>query len=175
MTCIVGLEQNGKAYVGADSAAAAGWETRASLTPKVFRRGPFVIAYTSSFRMGQILHYQIDFPEADVYDEEYMVTKFVEAVRLKLKELGFSKINSNQEEGGTFIVGVQGYVYIIHDDYQVQRFADGVMASGCGREYALGAIAALRDLPPIDRLTRALETAEFFSNGVMGPFTVMEV
>jgi ATP-dependent protease HslVU (ClpYQ) peptidase subunit len=174
MTCIIGLEENGKAYIGADSAAASGWEVRASSTPKIFERGPFVIAYTTSFRMGQILHYQVDFPKAETYDEEYMVTKFTEAVRLKFKELGFTKIDSNREEGGAFIVGIYGKVYMVHEDFQVQHFVDGLCAGGCGREYALGAMAALRNLPPVECMTRALETAEYFSGGVRGPFMVME-
>jgi ATP-dependent protease HslVU (ClpYQ) peptidase subunit len=173
MTCIVGLSENGTVYIGADSASASGWEVRASNTPKVFRRGPFIIGYTTSFRMGQILHYQVDLPEAETYDEEYMVTKFIEAIRTKFKELGFSKIDSNEETGGTFLVGVAGHIYEIADDFQVQSFADGICAIGCGSSYALGAMAALKSTPASDRIERALEIAEYFSGGVCGPFTVL--
>lgn len=175
MTCIIGLEENGKAYIGADSAAAMGWEVRQSLTEKVFRRGPFVIAFTTSFRMGQILRHLVALPESEAYDEAYMVMEFTEAVRAKFKEMGFARIESGKEEGGVFIVGVRGRVYEIASDFQVQRFADGLCADGCGREYALGAMAALRSLPPVERITRALEIAEYFSGGVCGAFTVLEV
>lgn len=175
MTCIIGLEENGKAYIGADSAAASGWEVRSSLTPKIFQRGPFVIAYTTSFRMGQILHYQVELPEAANYDEEYMVNVFIEACRVKFKELGFTKIESNREEAGTFLVGVQGKVYQIYDDFQVQRFRDGLCAGGCGREYALGAMRAAQNVPPWERIKLALIVASEFCKGMESPYTVMEV
>jgi ATP-dependent protease HslVU (ClpYQ) peptidase subunit len=174
MTCIIGLEENGRAYVGADSAAGHGWTVRKSRTEKIFRLDPFVIAYTTSFRMGQILHYGLKLPPAKVYDEEYMVGVFVEIVRARFRELGYTRIDSNREEGGSFIVGVQGRVYLIADDFQVQHYKDGIVAGGCGAEYALGAMKALEALPPPERILRSLEIAAYYSGGVTDPFTVIE-
>ena len=90
MTCIVGLVQKGTVYIGADSASVSGWTSRVTRLPKVFRRGPFLIGYTTSFRMGQLLEHALAVPpQGDESDDmRFMVTTFVESVRALLKERG---------------------------------------------------------------------------------------
>jgi ATP-dependent protease HslVU (ClpYQ) peptidase subunit len=49
-------------------------------------------------------------------------------------------------------------------------------AVGCGESYALGALHAMEPtLSPKKRITRALEAAAFFSNGVTAPFHIMRI
>jgi ATP-dependent protease HslVU (ClpYQ) peptidase subunit len=76
----------------------------------------------------------------------------------------------------TCIIGLEenGRVYLIADDFQVQHFKDGIVADGCGAEYALGAMKALEALPPPERILRSLEIAAYYSGGVTDPFTVIE-
>ncbi|KKN17732.1 hypothetical protein LCGC14_0962700, partial [marine sediment metagenome] len=63
MTCIVGfIDDGGKAWMGGDSAGVAGHHTHPRRDPKVFRVGPVLIGYTSSFRMGQLLRYHLKIP-----------------------------------------------------------------------------------------------------------------
>jgi len=174
MTCIIGLEQEGVVYVGADSAAATrSLDIRQTLVPKVFNNHNVIIGYTSSFRMGQLLQF-MKIPKYDIVDEKYMVTKFVPAIRELFKEGGYSRIENNEEEAGEFIVGVKGNIYQIYSNFQVQRYADGVASCGCGEEYAYGAMRALEHLDPIDRITKSLEIASYYSGGVMAPFTVLK-
>lgn len=177
MTCVIGLEQGGDVYIGADSAAASGWEVRASRMPKVFRRGPFLIGYTSSFRMGQLLQYHLTVAPQDGEDDgAYMVCTFIEAVRECLKSHGYTKVENNQEEAGQFLVGYNGRLYFVDEDLQVNRFIDDFDAVGCGREYALGAMKALPEtLGPEERIERSLEIAAHFSGGVCEPFKVMKL
>jgi ATP-dependent protease HslVU (ClpYQ) peptidase subunit len=174
MTCIIGLESEGSVFVGGDSAASAGNMVRAVAVDKVFQRGPFLIGYTTSFRMGQILRYQVDFPPTEVYDEAYMVCEFVEAVRAKFKELGFTRIENNEETGGNFIVGVAGKVWQIESDFQVSRSNDGMAAIGAGSNFALGALMALHDLPPKKRILEALSVSAWFCGYVTLPFKILE-
>jgi len=174
MSCIIGLVEGETVYIGADSASADGWEVRATKLPKVFRVGRLIIGYTTSFRMGQILQHDLDVaPQERENDDKYMVSVFVEAVRECLKEHGYSKIENNREEGGTFLVGYHGHLYSIGNDYQVNEMADGVDACGCGREYALGAMRALAHLPARERITKSLEIAAYFSGAVMPPFRIL--
>jgi ATP-dependent protease HslVU (ClpYQ) peptidase subunit len=175
MTCIIGLVENGKTYIGGDSASSSEGKIRTSLTKKVFQVGPFLIGYTSSFRMGQILQYQVDFPEAEVYDEKYMVTKFIEIVRLKFKELGYSRIDNNEEAGGNFLVCIPGKIYQIESDFQVNHYSDKFDAVGSGFTFALGAMEALDNLSPINRITKALEIASKFTSSVREPFTILSL
>lgn len=174
MTCIVGLVEKNTVYIGADSASVAGWTSRVTRLPKVFRRGPFLIGYTTSFRMGQLLQHALEVPPqgAERDDMRYLVTTFAECVRLLLKERGVAKIESNAESGGQFLVGYRGHLYSVQSDFQVNEMADRFDAVGSGAEYALGAIAASKGVPAIRRLKRALEVSAHFNMGVSGPFFV---
>jgi ATP-dependent protease HslVU (ClpYQ) peptidase subunit len=176
MTCIIGLVENGTVYMGADSSAVEGWMTRPMQTKKLFRNGLFLIAFCGSIRMGQILEYHLVVreQEPDEDDARYIVTGFVEAVRDCLREKGFSRVQGNTEEipGSGFMVGYRGSLYHIGPEFQVSVMEDGFDADGLGRQFALGAMAALEGLEPTERIRRALEITTRFSNGVCAPFYV---
>ena len=174
MTCIIALEHENKVYMGCDSAAASGWDMQPTALKKVFRVGEFLIGYTSSFRMGQLLEHHLEVrEEKDEDDLNYLVTVFIPAVRTCLKDGGYTKINDNQEEGGIFLVGYRGKAYKVNSDFQVNRFRTGFIATGCGEKYALGALAAQEIINPERAIMKALEIAGMFSNGVCGPYFVM--
>jgi ATP-dependent protease HslVU (ClpYQ) peptidase subunit len=176
MTCIVGLIHKGTVYMGGDSAAVGGYDTRRISQSKVFQTGAFLIGYTSSFRMGQLLQYDlhVDAQKTDMSDLDYMVTVFTEAVRALFKDRGFSIIENAQEAGGDFLVGYHGKLYHVSSDYAVLEYLDGYDATGCGTPYALGALAALPStMKPKKRIRRALEISAAFSAGVSAPFTVL--
>ncbi len=174
MTCIVGLVHKKSVYIGGDSASVAGWTSRVTRLPKVFRRGPFLIGYTTSFRMGQLLqHALIVPPQTDDRDDmRFMVTTFVECVRHLLKEKGVAKVESNAESGGQFLVGYRSRLYSVQQDFQVNEMADGFDAVGSGSEYALGALASTKSAPPVLRLKRALAVSAHFNMAVSAPFFV---
>jgi len=174
MTCIVGLVDDGKVYIGGDSAGVAGYEITVRADRKVFKNSEFLMGCTGSFRMGQLLRYRFippkRHPSVDIY--EYMVTDFIDIVRDCLKAGGFAKKKEEEEIGGTFLVGYQGKLFVIWDDYQVGEPVDPFEAVGCGRDIALGVMYATRDRPPKERIKIALEAAERFSGGVCGPFVI---
>lgn len=175
MTCIIALEYEGKVYMGGDSAAVSGWDIQACANQKVFKVGDFLIGYTSSFRMGQLLQYNLDIPENTDGDDDiqYLVTKFIPAARNCLKDGGYTKIENNREDGGFFLVGYRGKAYMVADDFQATRMRNGFIAVGSGANYAMGALAALEIVDPESAVTRALEIAGTFSNGVCPPYYVV--
>lgn len=179
MTCIIGLAHEGEVYIGADSMSASGWNQRQTKLRKVFQVGQFLIGYTTSFRMGQILQYHLEVRQQQdgESNERYMVVAFAEAVRVCLKDKGYARIDSNTESGGDFLVGYKGEVYHVSSDFQVNYYADGLAAVGCGEQYALGAMRALetRIKNPAQRIEESLKIVEYFSNGVTGPFIVEKI
>lgn len=179
MTCIIGLAEGDRVYVGADSASVSTKDliTRPTNVPKVFRRGSFLIGYTTSFRMGQLLEHWLEVPAKPDGQklQEYMVVEFAERVRELFKEKGFSSVDKNREFGGSFIVGYKGRLFTIHGDFQIAEMSDSFDAVGCGRQFALGAMAALSDLPPARRIKKALEIVAYFSAGVCPPFLVKSI
>jgi ATP-dependent protease HslVU (ClpYQ) peptidase subunit len=187
MTCIVGLVENGKVYIGADSAGTAeDYSFRIRGDVKVFHRGPFLMGGTSSFRMLQLLRFKLKIPKhpKNLDNCEYMVTRFVEAVRICFREGGLTKVENSVEEGGSFLVGYRGQLYFVHEDFQCGFVPDGYAACGCGEDFALGAMNILQEklnpsrsnfgteYGPKERVILALETAEKFSAAVRGPFVI---
>lgn len=175
MTCIVGLVDEGKVYMGGDSAGVnGGWDLVVRADPKVFHIGPFVVGFTSSFRMGQLLRFAlvppVHPPEVDIY--RYMTVDFINAVRDCLKTGGWAKKDGEKESGGVFLVGYRGRLFEIDSDYQVGEGLDGYMAVGSGDQVALGALYATQKLPPLVRIRLALEAAERWNAGVRGPFVI---
>lgn len=174
MTCIVGLEYGGKVYIGGDSASASGWSVDSISESKVFKNKEFIIGYTSSFRMGQLLQYSLEIPENKRESEmEYLVKDFITAVRSCLKDNGYAEISSNKESGGIFLVGYRGKLYRVSSDFQIMRYSHGYYAVGAGEEYALGSMFSSKIKNPKDKLTHALETASNFCGAVVPPFIVI--
>lgn len=178
MTCIVGLEYKGKVYIGGDSAGVSGLSIRIRSDTKVFKRGPFIMGFTSSFRMGQLLMYKLNVSKQtrNQTDYQYMVTTFIDAVRECLKNGGFAARSEEVESGGTFLVGYKNKLYKICEDYQVGVPAASYSSIGCGNKFAIGAIRVLmqqKNITPKKAIQEALETAVAFSGGVRPPFTIM--
>ena len=166
MTCIAGLIDDGKVYMGADSGGVAGYSLRIRADHKVFVRDDFI--------MGQLLQYNLQVsprPEGlDVF--EYMVTSFVEAVRKCLKDGGFAEKKDEKEKAGTFLVGYAGRLFVIGNDYQVEEDLLPYNATGSGEDLALGALFSNGHLKPKERLLQALEAAEQFNTPVRRPFVI---
>ena len=176
MTCIAGVVARGRVYVGADSAGSAGVQLVVRKDAKVFRNGPFVLGFTSSFRMGQVLEHAFTPPPLPARRgalQRYMVVDFVDALRAALKSAGWARQESGQETGGTFLVGVRGRLFRVEGDYQVGEARDGFDAVGCGADIARGALFAARHLKPESRVRLALRAAERCNTDVRGPFRVV--
>lgn len=173
MTCIVGLVENEKIYMGGDSAGVGDIDLEIRANKKVFKKDSFIIGFTSSFRMGQLLQYNLRIPTryTDIDILEYMVNNFIDAIRNCLKEGGFAKKDKDTEEGGTFLVGYKNRLFKIEDDYQVGENILPFNACGCGASYAKGSLYSTKG-PPEKRLLKALYTAQEFCAGVREPFYV---
>jgi ATP-dependent protease HslVU (ClpYQ) peptidase subunit len=176
MTCIVGIADQGHVYMGGDSAGVAGLDLTVRTDPKVFVVDEYLLGFTTSFRMMQLIRFNANLPAPPKFHDElfgFMVKKFIEEVRKTLKNGGFAKKENEVEFGGCFLVGVNGRLFTIHDDYQVGEAMDRFAAVGCGAHYALGSLASSSGVAPLERVRSALEVAEHFSAGVSGPFAVM--
>jgi ATP-dependent protease HslVU (ClpYQ) peptidase subunit len=192
MTCIVAVTDGTRVLIGGDSAAVGERELHLRATRKVFRTGPYLIGFTRSWRMGQILRHVTRLPappetrEAEAL-EDFMVRELVPAVRAAFKEHGFGKtaratigmdlVEEGQELSGDFLVGLAGQIFEIRADYQVTRSITAHAAVGSGAIVALGALHALstdRELSLQARARTALEAAELYTPSVRGPFHFVE-
>lgn len=177
MTCIVGIADGNSVVIGGDSAGVANYDRTIRADVKVFKVGPMVMGFTSSFRMGQLLHHRLaPLPKHGprLSAEAYLVGPFINAVRGTLSAGGWLSTDNGQEEGGQFLVGYRGRLYQIDSDFQVGDPVDQVAAIGCGESYALGALHATPRKGTKARIRHALEAACHYSAGVAPPFLIVE-
>jgi ATP-dependent protease HslVU (ClpYQ) peptidase subunit len=185
MTCIVAIAQNGTVYMGADHAASddkTGW-ILSRKEPKCFKVGQYGIAFTDSFRMGQILQYSWNPPKYTPTKtnsglDKFMRTKFVDSIKQAFKDGGYGSIGSSSDEdtGGIFIVGLEGRIFTIDEDFHVGENVVNYMAEGSGGQIALGALYATKNQKnPKLRIKAALEAATEFNMSVAAPYTYIQV
>ena len=114
MTCIVAIAQNGVVYMASDHAASddkTGW-ILSRKEPKCFKVGQYAVAFTDSFRMGQILQYMWTPPKYTPTKtnsglDKFMRTKFVDSVKAAFKEHGYARIINGRmtREGDQLVPG----------------------------------------------------------------------
>jgi len=181
MTCIVGLSTGEDTLVGADSAGATMSFIETRKDTKVFiKPDGWVIGFTDSFRMGQLLRYNVDFPEMTKGDKKdvygFVVQKIIPAIRLSLMKNGWLLKENGREEGGSFVVGRNGELFSVEADFQVVQSSLLYTSVGAGEEYARGSLFStgntkMRD-DPVRRVLEALKASAAFSPSVRGPFYI---
>lgn len=178
MTCIVGIVSNGTVTIAGDSAASDKKSVTIRADSKVFINDGFLIGFTSSFRMGQLLRYKFippNRPKDPALLERYMVSDFIDAVRTCLKDGGYASKVNDEEIGGIFLVGVDGRLFKIESDYQVSEMADRYDACGSGQSVALGSLFSTVGQPVDARIKTALDAASKFSIGVSAPYLSLSI
>jgi len=177
MTCIVGfIDKNKKLWMGADSCGATSSMKVRRKDTKLFRNKEFLIGYTSSFRMGQLLRFKWNPPEQkqSKKDYEYMCTCVIDSIRKCLKDNGYSKIKENEESIGTFLIGYKNRLYRIEDDLQIEESIYNFNSCGSGTYFATGALEILSKTKesPKSIIRKALEVAKKFNPFVDKPFVI---
>jgi ATP-dependent protease HslVU (ClpYQ) peptidase subunit len=178
LTCIVGLEAEGRVVVGADSLVAHGNLHFRRSGGKLFKNGGLIMGASGSARLGQLLHYSLKVPPIPERGlERWLATTFMEAVRECLGEGGFRKVDSEQEGLNTssFVLGIRDRLYRVDSDFQLNR-TGGYLAMGSGQQVAMGALHALQGSPgsPRARVRRALVAAAAHVTTVRGPFSIYQ-
>ena len=177
MTCIVGLVNKDKVYMGGDSCGSSAYSWQTVHNPKVFKVQDFLIGCTTSFRMIDLLTYHLNVERShpDDSDDKFMRTTFIEGVRSCLKSGGFAKKES-PEEGGNFLVGYHGKLYEVQDDFSILNCQEWGASVGSGSDAARGSLWTTRnDKDPKKRVLTALEAAEAVVPSVRGPMIVLEL
>lgn len=173
MTCIVGIANNGKVYIGADSLGSNGNTKEVRKEPKVFVNGDFLIGGTSSFRMLNLLQWKFNPPTVKDGDNlhKFMCTEFVDSVRGLFTDNGYC-VTTEDWESGIFLVGIQGRLFKVESDFQVAEY--DYIACGSGECHALGSLYNSKLKSPKKDIIKALECAENFVVSVQRPFIVRE-
>lgn len=183
MTCIVGIAQNNKVYIGGDSGAIGGTTYEIRKSPKVFIKGEFLYGYAGSFRLGNILQYEFKEPKIKGDNiHKYLATDYFKALMKCYKSVEFdpnpknAEVNAEVDGGCSFMIGIRGQLFTMSsEDHHVVDLLRNYNAIGCGGDQALGALFATKeDTDPVKRINTALKASAEFSY-IYEPFTILSV
>ena len=174
-TCIIGIEKDNTVYIGADTAGVAGYNVISRRDSKVFKGNQDIIyGCTTSFRMMQIIRFAFDPGKPDKNDLfKWMVTTFIDKLRASFKTSGYLHTENGVDEGGTFLVGVQGKLFTVEGDFQIGMANDYYDSVGCGESFAKGSLFSTPTKAPLTRIDQALKAAAYFSGAVCAPFDII--
>lgn len=180
MTLVIAVKRYKKIAICADSASVSGqFCTVGRMDKKIhqFDNG-VVIGFTTSYRMGQLLHYKIEPPDLNRQNSFGTMLDYAEECRKKFKEYGFGKHGEAQNaDGGSFIIVGNGHIFEINVDFQVVEYKR-VAVIGGGEEPAAGAADALlkkTDLSAHEIALTASKIAAARITTVYGPFTIYDL
>jgi ATP-dependent protease HslVU (ClpYQ) peptidase subunit len=177
MSCVIGLEHQGKVYMGADSSVLrANMEARVASAPKVVVRDELIIGCVGSLRYAQTLIYLWEVPKQleGELDEHYMLGTIVKSMEECLTKHGQSE-DVRSGGGSVVLIGYKGKLYSYGCALGCICPVDGRDAIGCGADFALGNLVSSEDLCPEARILQALRAAGTFSGGVSSPYHVWSV
>ncbi|MDX1641848.1 MAG: hypothetical protein R3220_09125 [Balneolaceae bacterium] len=160
--------------MGGDSCGSSPYSWQTVGNPKVFKVQDFLIGCTSSFRMIDLLAYnlKVERSHPDDSDDLFMRTTFIEGVRKCLKDGGYGK----DSEGGNFLVGYNKRLYEVQNDYSILNCPEWGASVGSGEDAARGSLWTTRnDKDPKKRVLTALEAAEAVVPSVRGPMIVLDL
>jgi len=170
MSIIVGIEHEGKVYMGADSCASTDSETRIRRDPKIFKNKHTIIGFCGGIAMGQMLKPEFWTPPTDI-------NKLINSIREELiKRDSIGKASDGYEFIATqymiaFKKGRKSILYEFEADLHIAEFVDGYSAIGDASHFALGSLYSTKKYKsPEKRIQVALECCEYYSPSVKGPF-----
>lgn len=182
MTCIVGIidYQNQKIIMAGDSAGVRSSDIFYRKDPKVFQNGEYILGFTSSFRMGQILQYEVYLPpmSEDCHDVfEHMVTIVIPIIRKSFHENGYLTKYNDQEYGGEFLIGYRDRLFLVDTDFQIGESLQNFHSCGSGQQLALGSFHTTQKLN-LDARVRcelALDSASYYSSECSPPYNFVSL
>ena len=177
MTCIVAMVFNNEVFMAGDLMGSNGFTKKVYPDSKVFKNGDFVIGYTDSFRMGQILQYNwVQPPRIEgLTDRQFLQVDVIESMREAFNVYGYGSKEGREDIGGNFIIGYKGAIYEMQPNFSILKHED-FAAVGSGQYHAEASLALLSEEVATPEecvlaLGKSIENAARFTTGVSGEYT----
>jgi ATP-dependent protease HslVU (ClpYQ) peptidase subunit len=179
MTCIIGIAQDEKIYMGSDGAATTLDGVKSSVViPKIFEKDEYLLGYAGSFRMGKFLQYNVDLPKPPSWArgskklDEFLNGIVVPAIKKQVKE---AELEIGEKEDFSYLIGLRGHIFELDENWAVHESTQSYISIGSGMDIALGSLYSTSGWKsPIKRITVALEASAFYNTFVSQPFTILE-
>lgn len=173
MTCIAAIAEDGKVWMGGDTAAMSGWDLNIIKDSKVANKDNILIGSSGDCRTGNLLSHVFQPPVRDANQtvEQYLAGPFVDGIRDLIRD---HRTEYKDGCNSVLLVGLEGRVFMFDSVLSFVEPVCGYTSIGCGSDLAKGSLfttEVAKSLTPKERLTIALTAAATHSAGVNGPFT----
>ena len=158
MTCCIGYKTVKGLYFASDTQGSNDDTKETRLDPKVFKVKNMLFATCGSFRMRDVLMYELDLPKCKIDEDidRYMRTTVINAIRMLFIDRGIC-IKTDETDiasPGDILIGIHDKIYKIESDFQVGEISKPYVAIGCGAREAMGAMTMFEkylDLPETNK------------------------
>ncbi|EHU8781235.1 hypothetical protein N0S44_000473 [Escherichia coli] len=163
MTCIIAHTDGVTSFIAGDKMGSDGFTKSIQTEPKVFEKefvkisgddgltrtkDVMTIGFTTSFRMGQLLTYNLNLPDQNSNETflQYLVLKVIPLIRQMFKDEWGARDTTQDVGGGQFIILHNHTIYEIQEDFSVLQSKSRVASVGSGTYHAIAAMQAYIDL-----------------------------
>lgn len=181
MTCIVGLIDEDRVYIGGDRLATGGGTKYRLQTKKVWKpKNDMIIGSAGTLRGLQILEHNVIIPGINIGEsiEHYLAGSFADCLRQSFKSSGHIDNDCGSETiPNRVLLAYQGRLFQFDGALSYCEVTDKYTAIGSGQHFALGSLysTANRGMQPEERIKLALETAEYYNAYVEGPYDIFSI
>jgi len=185
VTVVAAIIHNGAVTMGGDSALTDDWFNQSLMAEtKVFfhpENPEFLIGGSGSARGGQLMRFKFTPPKrpSRMDADKYMATLWIDALRKTFSEGGHTYYETQGGEESTStnaLIAYRGGLWIMYDDFQIERLRDPYAVIGSGGVTALGSLHTSKDIvdmQPRKRIEAALKAACAYNAACRPPFTIM--
>jgi len=184
MTCIVGLVDGNKVWLGGDRAATDGGLNRTLLKePKIFTKGEIGFGVCGLPKVMDALKHAIELPvQTEGDDKGFLVSQVIPAIREGLVKFDAAGENKSPFGGGpgiefegAMLVAYRGRLYNLQGNFQLVEGDEKFASVGSGSKLALGSFDSTKKVSnPKRRIIMALE-ASTKNAGCAPPFDTLVV
>lgn len=172
MSTVIGIVDNGKVWIGADSyATTLSGERRRVMCEKMFMNGSYLIAFIGSVRSGQVLKEGFFDPPENVYE---FPDKMIEQFKQKGCLATHSESQTSVQEANFLIATPNGKLFEILLDFQMNEIED-FTAIGSGAPFAIGSLYTTRNWGDHKRrIMTAFKVAATYDMSTGPPYIIEE-
>lgn len=184
MTTVLGIQIKGACLLGADSQITEdNFRTMSSKTPKIVRRGKYLIAITGDTRPGDILTYNWRPPTFRMSDDpvQHMGKKVIPSIIAAFNENGYKwdDMDEKKDAGFDYLIAFNGNLFHIACDMSFIQADNHIYGLGSGGQLAFGYLNGVlenisnKSTDKLDSLVRqAIEFASQFDVNTGGDIQI---
>ena len=174
MTCIVGLVDNDKVYMGADTFGSNRFTGRSYKEKKIVKKGDMLIGICGDYKVINYITYEFTPPARTLKEDDRQYIHRVGKAISTLLGIDNDCLEDSNSIGASMIIGYNGELYLYESNGQVLTASDPYATTGSGSYHAEASLYSTQTTKdkPRTRLKKAIVCASEFVLSVNNEFQI---